>query len=176
MFESLKQFFVHDSDAESAAPAPFDEDDIVLLDAEELAGEGILEAYQQLHPQLRRYGAADIDIAEEADGDEAAYMVYADGKRYDIHGAGVEEDAWILATIAFFDIVNASLVHTGHRFYALYGGNDLAGVFLTDAQFELARERIARHVDWPWVPVNQPPHYGFPRDEEETQEGNEAGP
>lgn len=176
MFESLKQFFVHDSGTETAVRAPFDDDDIVLLDAEELAEEGILEAYQQLHPQLRRYAASDIDIAEEVDADEASYSVFADGKRYDIYGEGVEEDAWILATIAFFDIVNASLAHADHRFYALYGGNDLAGIFLTDAQFQLARQSIARHADRPWVPVNQPPHYGFPRDEDENQERNEAEP
>jgi hypothetical protein len=170
MFESLKQFFVHDSDAGSGAPAPFDYDDVVLLDAEELAEEGILEAYQQLHPQLRQYGASEPDIAEEADPDEATYTVFADGKRYDIYGKEVEEDAWILATIAFFDIVNASLAHTGHRFYALYGGNDLAGIFLTEAQFELARQSIARPAHRPWVPVDQPPHYGFPREDENLDE------
>jgi hypothetical protein len=169
MFENLKQFFASDSDSESAAPAPFDDDEAVLLDAEELAEEGILEAYQQLHPQLRRYAASEVDIAEEVDADGATYTVFADGKRYDIHGKGVQEDAWILATIAFFDIVNTSLAHASHRFYALYGGNDLAGIFLTDEQFQLARQRIERHADWPWVPVNQAPHYGFPYDGDEAE-------
>jgi hypothetical protein len=169
MFESLKQFFPRDSGSGPAAPAPFDYDDVVLLDAEELAEEGILEAYQQLHPQLRRYAASEVDLAEEVDADGATYTVFADGKRYDIYGNGVEEDAWVLATIAFFDIVNASLAHATHRFYALYGGNDLAGIFLTDEQFQLARHGIERHADWPWVPVSQAPHYGFPHDGDEPE-------
>jgi hypothetical protein len=107
-----------DSGPGSAAPAPFDYDDVVLPDAEELAAEGMLEAYQQLHPQVRRYAASEVDLAEEVDADEATYMVFAAGKRYDIYGKGVGEDAWILATIAFFDIVNAGLAHASHRFYA----------------------------------------------------------
>jgi hypothetical protein len=167
MFENLKQFFARDSGSESAVPAPFDDDEVVLLDAEELAEEGILEAYQQLHPQLRRYAASEVDIAEEVDEDGATYTVFAAGKRYDIYGKGVEEDAWIRATIAFFDIVNTSLAQASHRFYALYGGNDLAGIFLTEEQFQLARQRIGRRVDCPWVPVNQAPHYGFPHDGDE---------
>jgi hypothetical protein len=166
MFESFKHFFAHDSGPDPDAPSPFDEDDIVLLDAEELAEGGILEAYEQLHPQLRQYEAEEVDIAEEVDADGAAYTVFADEKRYDIHGEGVEEDAWVLATIAFFDIVNAGLAHATHRFYALYAGNDLAGVFLTEEQYQAARLSIARPWARPWIPVNRPPDYGFAAGEE----------
>ena len=166
MFESLKHFFAHDSGTDCATLTPFDDDDVVLLDAEELAGGGILEAFEQLHPQLRQYGASEIDIAEEFHAEDGSYAVLADGKRYDIRGYGAQGDAWVLATIAFFDIVNAGLVNSTHRFYALYGGNDLAGVFLTDDQFYGARRSIERHSHWPWRPVNQAPDYGFPYDEE----------
>jgi hypothetical protein len=166
MFESFKHLFAHDSGPDSATPAPFDEDDIVLLDAEELAEGGILEAYEQLHPQLRQYASEEVDIAEEIDADGAAYTVFADERRYDIHGEGIEEDPWILATIAFFEIVNAGLAHATHRFYALYAGNDLAGVFLTDQQFQAAWQSIARPFERPWIPVNRAPDYGFPADEE----------
>ncbi|MFC5477969.1 hypothetical protein [Massilia suwonensis] len=166
MFENIKRFFEADSGSQPPADLPFDYDDLVLLDAEDLAEVGILEAYQQLHPQLRQYGAAEIDIAEEVDEDAGTYTVLADGIRYPIYGEGAEEDAWVLATIAFFDIVNAGLADASHRFYALYGGNDLAGIFLSDEQFRLAQRCFKRAMDRPWVPVNQPPHYGFPQDEE----------
>lgn len=166
MFENIKQFFAPNSAPKPTSTVPFDYDDLVLLDAEDLAEGGILEAYQQLHPTLRQHGAAEIDIAEEVDEDAGTYTVLADGTRYPIYGEGVEEDAWILATIAFFDIVNAGMANATHRFYALYGGNDLAGIFLTDEQFRLAQECFKRAKDRPWVPVNIPPHYGFPQDEE----------
>ena len=170
MFERFKHLFTapDDSGADSAAPAPFDYDDVILLDAEDLAEQGILEAYEQLHPQLRQYDAEPADIVEEFDEDAATYTVFADGRRYDIRGNGVEGDAWALATVALFEIVNASLAGSDHGFYALYGGNDLAGIFLTDEQFQLARESIARHTHWPWIPVNHAPDYGFPFDEEQA--------
>jgi hypothetical protein len=166
MFESFKHLFVHDSGTDAARAAPFDDDDIVLLDAEDLADGGILEAYEQLHPQLRQHEAADIDIAEEFDAEAGTYAVLAAGTRYDIRGADAQGDAWVLATIAFFEIVNASLAQATHRFYALYGGKDLAGIFLTGEQFQNARQDIERHADWPWTPVNRAPDYGFPYDEE----------
>ena len=167
MFERFKHLFTsaHDSGADSDTPSPFDGDDIILLDAEDLAEGGILEAYEQLHPQLRQYDASDIDIAEEFDAEAGTYAVFADGKRYDIQGKGIEGHRWTLATVAFFEIVNASLPDSDHTFYALYGGNDLAGIFLTDDQFYQARRRIERHVHWPWTPVNHAPDYGFPFDE-----------
>jgi hypothetical protein len=166
MFESFKHFFAHDSGLDPDAPAPFDEDDIVLLDAEELAEEGILQAYEQLHPQLRQHEAEEVDIAEEVDADHGTYTVLAGERRYEIYGEDVEEDAWVLATIAFFDIVNAGLAHATHRFYALYGGNDLAGIFLTQEQYQAAMQSIARPSERPWIPVNRPPDYGFVADEE----------
>jgi hypothetical protein len=168
MFESFKHFFVHDDGFDSAVAAPFDDDDVVLLDAQDLAEGGILEAYEQLHPQLRQHEAAEIDLAEEFDEEAAMYSVLADDKRYDIRGNGAEGDPWVLATIAFFEIVNAGLAQATHRFYALYGGKDLAGIFLTDEQFDAARRSIARHSDWPWTPVNRAPDYGFPYDEEKS--------
>ena len=167
MFERFKHLFTSadDSGADPAIPSPFEVDDIILLDADDLAEGGILEAFEQLHPQLRQYDAADIDIAEEFDAETHTYAVLADGKRYDIRGDGVAGDRWALATVALFDIVNASLAGSSHRFYALYGGHDLAGIFLTEDQFYQARRRIERHVHWPWTPVNHAPDYGFPFDE-----------
>lgn len=168
MFERFKHLF---SSADGGGADPLDDDaldyeEVILLDAEDLAEGGILEAYEQLHPQLRRYDAVPIDIAEEIDSDEASYTVFADGKRYDIWRKEDEDAAWALATVAFFEIVNAGLAGSDHRFYALYGGNDLSGIFLTDEQFQAARQGIAKRAHWPWIPTDQPPHYGFPVDED----------
>ena len=169
MFESFKHIFgsADDSGPDSASMAPFHEDDVVLLDAEELADKGILEAFEHLHPQLREYDWLPVDIEEEVDADGAMYTVFADEQRYDIRGDGVTGHAWTLATVAFFDIVNTSLAVATHKFYALHRGNDLAGVFLSDEQFQMARQSIKRRSQWPWIPVNQAPDYGFNYDEEE---------
>ncbi|MBB2485034.1 hypothetical protein H5407_07295 [Mitsuaria sp. WAJ17] len=149
-----------------AGPAerdPLDYGQMVHLDAEDLAEGGILSAYQQLLPLLRRYASSPLEVTEEGDDDGATYCVAAGGKKYVIWDIGAKsQDGWARATVAFFDIVNASLASSEHRFYALYGGNDLSGLFLTEQEFAAARRAIKKPAHWPWVPVNQPPHYGYP--------------
>lgn len=142
-----------------------DPEEIVPLDAEELAEQGILSAYRRLLPRLQRYAAKAVDVTEHINSDTGQYAVTAGEKRYPIWDfAGRNEDAWERATVAFFQIVNAGLVDSEHRFYALHGGNDLSGIFLAGPQFKAARKSIAQPANWPWLPVNEPPHYGYPVD------------
>jgi hypothetical protein len=114
-------------------------------------------------PKLLTYAKALSEVTEDIDSDAATYAVCSAQKRFEIWGDGASnEDGWERATVAFFEIVNANLVGASHKFYALYGGNDLSGMFLTPEEFTAARRLIKRRSDWPWIPVNEPPHYGYP--------------
>ena len=144
---------------------PLDYDQVVSLDAEDLAEQGILSAYLKLLPELQQHGAAPMEVSEDIDPDTAQYAVVADGQRHQIWEAGAKnDDGWERATLAFFQIVNASLSGSEYKFYALYGGNDLSGIFLTREAFDAARASIAQRSNWPWMPVNEPPRYGYPVD------------
>jgi hypothetical protein len=46
---------------------------------------------------------------------------------------------WARAAHALFKIVNDQLAKSQYRFYAINGGNDLGGMFLTQAECEVAR-------------------------------------
>jgi hypothetical protein len=156
--------FVFGRNAKGASPCdPLDYEQVVHLDAEDLAEQGISSAYSDLRQKLLNYTTEPLVVAEEFDSDSGFYAVAAGGRRYEIWGPSVNsESGWARATVAFFSIVNANLHQSPHKFYALYGGNDLSGVFLTDEQYSLARESIKNPSYWPYLPVMEPPHYGFP--------------
>jgi hypothetical protein len=140
-----------------------DYDQTIALDAENLAEQGILDAYTNLLPTLRKYVDAPLEVIEHIDTDVATYEVESDGKTYRVWDVGAKnEDGWERATVAFFKLVNANLMQSPYQFYALYGGNDLQGIFLTKEQYELARAVLPKRSEWPWLPEDQPPHYGHP--------------
>jgi hypothetical protein len=142
---------------------PLDYDQLVHLDAEDLAEQGILTAYTTLHPLLQNYSSNVLDVSEEIDCGAGAYSVVSEGERHIIWEPGLgNKDGWERATVVFFALVNANLKSSEYKFYALYGGNDLSGMFLTEQQFQAAREAIKNRGQWPWVPVNDPPDYGYP--------------
>lgn len=148
--------------ASATVEDPLDYDQVVSLDAEELAEQGVLTAYQALRPRLQKYVASFVEIREDIDSDAARYSVCAGGQKYEIWAAGAtNDDGWARATVAFFGIVNANLGGSPYKFYALYGGNDLSGIFLTEEEFADARRAITEPSHWPWLPVDEPPHYGY---------------
>ena len=106
-------------------------------DAEELAEGGIPEFLEELREPLARLGAELPD---------------------DVAVAETDLDTWAQAPIDAFCAVNAALERAGsdERLYALYGGNDLFALLLTDAlrdQFhatEPPRER-------PYIPLPDDP-------------------
>jgi hypothetical protein len=149
--------------AESLAIDPLDYDHLVQLDAEDLAEQGILAAYTALRPRLQNYSGNVLDVSEEIACDAGAYSVVADGERHIIWETGLaNKDGWERATVVFFKVVNANLRDSEHKFYALYGGNDLSGMFLTDQEFRAARKAIKNPGHWPWTPVDDAPGYGYP--------------
>jgi hypothetical protein len=135
-----------------------DYDQMVLLDAEDLAEGGIGRAYESLLPALRQYVTQPAKIEEAIDNDAARYAVRFAEKEFAICGPELDEtegESWGRATHAFFSIVNEQLIGSAYRFYAINGGNDLGGMFLTPAQAEASRKSLPRISDWPYLPTNE---------------------
>jgi hypothetical protein len=145
---------------------PLDYEQLVTLDAERLAEQGILTSYSELLPRLKEYSAAPLRVTEVLSNDGLGYTVEAGGRQFVIwevlENGKQNNDGWERATVAFFQIVNASLEASAYHFYAINGGNDLSGMFLTKQEFTAARQAIGRRSDWPWLPDDRLPHYDFP--------------
>lgn len=167
LVDRLKGLLGISQPASPAVPVdPLDYDQAITLDAESLAEQGILSAYRELLPRLKKYAVAPLEVTEALDDDGLRYTVSAGGRQFVIwevlDGGKQNTDGWERATVAFFQIVNASLNASTHHFYALYGGNDLFGMFLTEDEFTAARQAIAKRSCWPWSPDDNLPHDGFP--------------
>lgn len=140
-----------------------DYDQMVLLDAESLAETGIAEAYEELLPRLARFVPEPAAVEELRDSEAASYSVRSQGIEYVVYGPGLpssEGQAWGRATFALFDIVNRQLAGSTHRFYAIDGGNDLGGMFLTESEWDEARRSLPRRTDWPYLPTEEEPWFG----------------
>lgn len=135
-------------------------DEFIPLDAEALAEGGIAKAYEDLRPALRKYASSPAQVQEQTDHDSPSYSVSCLGKEYFIYGGNDQQESWGRATFAFFDLVNRQLEGTRYRFFAINGGNDLGGMFLTLEQAEEARKSLRRKADWPYLPTMKPPWYG----------------
>ncbi|ELX12406.1 hypothetical protein Jab_1c10020 [Janthinobacterium sp. HH01] len=167
LLDRLKGLWDIGQPAPPAVPvSPLDYDQAICLDAESLAEQGILSAYRQLLPSLEKYSATPLEVIETLSNEGLGYTVAADGRQFVIwevlENGKQNTDGWERATVAFFQIVNASLNASTHHFYALNGGNDLFGMFLTEQEAAAARQAIANRSDWPWSPDDKLPHYGFP--------------
>lgn len=144
-------------------PFALDYDKLVHLDAEDLAETGVREAYDRLLPELRKYVPNPAPIEEQIDSDTPRYAVRCAGTEYVISSPQLGEEnggSWCRATVAFFEIVNRQLVGSAYRFYAINGGNDLGGMFLTPEQAIQARDALPNRRDWPYLPTSEPPWYG----------------
>jgi hypothetical protein len=135
---------------------------MVILDAEELAEGGIKAAYKDLLTELLKYVKEADEITEVLDDKAPSYSVYHRDHEYVIYGPGNEDESWDNATFSLFSIVNTQLGGSPYRFYAINGGNDLGGMFLTPEQYESAKRSIERECYWPYMPSDQPPASGPP--------------
>jgi len=147
----------------SVMAGSIDYDKLVFLDAEALAEAGIKEAYEELLPELKRYVQNSVKIEERLDADQPRYSVVAAGIEYVVYAPGLideEGQSWGRATWAFFDIVNRQLTGSQYRFYAISGGNDLGGMFLTAAEVEEFKNSLGKKSDWPYLPTQEHPWYG----------------
>jgi hypothetical protein len=140
-----------------------DYDQMILLDAEALAEGGIGDAYQLVLPKLRQYVSQPADIEDLLDENVPRYAVRYRDREYSIYSPDLEDrdgQSWGRATHALFSIVNDQLTNSPHRFYAINGGNDLGGIFLTPAESEAARMSLSGKTDWPYMPTLDPPWFG----------------
>jgi hypothetical protein len=136
---------------------------MVFLDAEDLAESGIKDAYQSISGVLGRYLPEPAPVQEILDNDAPSYVVRCRDREYVIYAPGLPENEgqnWGRATCAFFEIINDQLRNSEYRLYAINGGNDLGGMFLTRNECELARKTLPRKEDWPYLPTLQHPWYG----------------
>jgi hypothetical protein len=74
------------------------------------------------------------------------------------------DECWGRATYAFFAIVNRQLSASIYRFYAVNGGNELGGFFLTSEQVTEACRSLKSKTDWPYIPTLEDPWFGQPHD------------
>ena len=133
---------------------------MIILDAEDLAEGGIQAAYKDLLPELLKYVKEADEITEVLENKGSSYTVHHRDRTYAIYAPENEDASWPNATYALFSIVNAQLIGSPYRFYAINGGNELGGMFLTSEQYERARRSLERKSDWPYLPTDQPPLYG----------------
>jgi hypothetical protein len=140
-----------------------DYDKMLFLDAENLAEAGIMEAYQSTVQVLGQYVSEPAQVQEVVDNDAPSYVVKCGSLEYVIYSPGLPEEegqSWGRATHALFKIINDQLTQSEYRFYAINGGNDLGGMFLTQSQCEAARKSLPRKEDWPYLPTTEHPWYG----------------
>lgn len=140
-----------------------DYEKLIHLDAESLAEQGIAHAYEQLLPELATYVAHPAELSEILDAEIPSYKIRCHGQEYLIYSAeepGTESASWGRATYFFFLIVNRQLIDAGVQLYAINGGNDLGGLFLSPEQAAAAQKALPRKTDWPYIPELKDPWCG----------------
>ncbi len=140
-----------------------DYEQLIHLDAEDLAEGGIQQAYADLRAKLQAWIPEPAVLEQAVADDGSRYSVTCAGRRYTISGPDVPAgDAWGRAAWALFDIVNCQLEEQAVRFYAINGGNDLSGLFLDAQQADGARNALPRRLDWPYLPTLEDAWFGQP--------------
>jgi hypothetical protein len=161
LIAALFSFTTSSGKSYSKSDFQLDYDQLITLDAEALAEGGIKTAYEKLIPVFKKYVSAPGEIREELiDGDNPSYRISYAGVTYKIYSPDDENESWGRATHALFDIVNRQLKNSKFKFYAINGGNDLGGMFLTEEQAHAARASLKRKTDWPYLPTLSDSWYG----------------
>jgi len=136
---------------------------MLVLDAEALAETGIKESYQSVVRVLGQYVPEPAQIQEMVDNDAPSYIVKCGDVEYVIYSPALPDEegqTWGRATYAFFKMINDQLTKSEYRLYAINGGNDLGGLFLTKSECDAARKSLPRKEDWPYLPTPEHPWHG----------------
>ena len=145
-------------------PEPLlDYEKLIQLDAEDLAEQGIANAYSRLREQLTQYVEQPAEVRELVDNDAPSYRVQCRGAEHVVYSPdvpGSDERSWGRATCILFSIVNEQLLNAPVQFYALYAGNDLCGIFLTPEVARAAQQGMAKPTERPYLPTMEHPYYG----------------
>ena len=141
-----------------------DWDRLIHLDAEKLAEGGMKEAYDGLLPTLEKYVKEPLVLTEVQLENSDNYVVEFNGRRWTVYDEDTQSsgEAWVNAAVAFFEIVNSQLTNSDWTFYAFYGSNDFSGMFLTQQEFEMSREKLPKKSDWPYLPTHEGEYNGRP--------------
>jgi hypothetical protein len=142
-----------------------DYDKLIFLDAEDLAECGVKDAYTSILPHLKQYAAEPAEVSEIVDPSTPSYLVKCRDVDYPIYSPELPNDEGQSegrAAHALFKIINDQLAESEYRLFAINGGNDLGGLFLTQSQFQSARSSLPRLEDWPYLPTSEHPWYGQP--------------
>jgi len=153
------------ADRKSDSKVMLDYDKAIFLDAEFLAELGIAVAYSEMAEHLKGFGVEPDKIDEIADNDIPTYAIRHNEIVHEVYNPRLdrpEDHAWGRATVIFFEIVNSQLTVSDHKFYAISGGHDLAGIFLTEAEMLAAREDLSDRRDWPYLPKFGDRWFGMP--------------
>lgn len=141
-------------------------DNLIHLDAEDLAEQGIKEIYEkEVIPHLINYVANPIEIEEIKSIDNSQYQVKANNIVYLIYDDNIEQYlSWGYATFALFDIVNQQLKDSDFKFYAFENGNELSGMFMSNAEYQqycnqlkINKEKL---IEIPYIPTLEPDWFG----------------
>ena len=157
--------FISKNKVQKTSTSLLDYTRMIHLDAENLAEQGIADAYQKLLPYLREFIKNPAELSEFIEPDIPIYKIQCNGQEYLIYSAeeaGTEEASWGRATYFFFLTINKQLADTNIQFYAINGGNDLGGFFLSPEQIMSAKNTIPHKKDWPYIPELYAPWYGQP--------------
>lgn len=145
-------------------PEPqLDYEKLIHLDAEDLAEQGIAEAYARVCEGLTQFIELPAEIRELVDNDAPSYIVQCAGTEHVVYSPaipGSDEQSWGRAAYILFSIVNEQLQNAPVRLYALYGGNDLSGILLSPEIARSAQEGISKPSERPYLPTMEHPYYG----------------
>ena len=120
---------------------------VVHLDAENLAEGGMIAALFDIGTKLTVRSVL-IERLEEQFDEERHSLIVNDSTFV----VRADEDRWLAATVAFFEALNFLLREnrSGERAYALYGGNDLHGVFLTPMMLDVIKTHTNNEKEQPY--------------------------
>jgi hypothetical protein len=127
-------------------------DEMIWLDAESLAEQGMLVAYERIREEFRKRGIELSPLEEIVDDINGTYHVVHNEKKYCIYNDMNDRNSWSNATVALFEIVNSQLHDQELKFYAINSGNDLGGMILTEIGCAQARRQLNLKMDWPYFP------------------------
>lgn len=140
-------------------------------DAENLAEGGVAKFIAEIAPFLRSAGVDVPSVSDQHEMDRASVVI--GGVEHVLYSTEElsrnNQDAigliWGLSTARTFTIVNQWLQKAGskERFYAVNGGNDLSGFFLTEEMHRIIMAHQAADAnDGPYMPNEQYPWFGQP--------------
>lgn len=129
---------------------------MIPLDAEDLAEMGIKSNVIKMTKEHPKLLPEVIDVKENIGEQSSTYeVVYKDVvyKIFDAnsHSASKVSDSWTAATAAFFKIINMNIKNKNVKFYAIMGGNDLHGAFLTNAEYKKIK-KVSMSDEMPYLP------------------------